>query len=751
MSSLLANHLIKVRANQQGAMQKQACWELLKCATVLCPAHGKRVQDCWLITKTHCSGLVIEDYYQKFAGCLTCSYFKARSDIQGRGLNSFVAEQLKNHHKKTLESIYEKEESYIDILNRLPDGLFTTDHEWRITYFNPAAERITGFSADDAVGMYCKDVFKNTICEHDCALKRAVAEGEDIHNREYEIVNIEGKKIPIICSTSAFRDKAGRVTGGLEVFKDITEIKRLQEEVTRRERKYYRVFEGSHDMIYTTNLSGKIIDVNSAGVDLLGYKSKGEFLEQLRAADLYWNAEDRDRFISHITKAGFAKDYETEFKTRDGSRLHVMISSRMYENAQTGDAEFEGIIKDITRRKQREEVIQQRNRELSILNSIAVALNHTMSLQNTLKITLEKVIQVLGLQRGGLFLIDHDASRFRLQARQNIPEAIDERTDEVVFSDTLLMQHFLEDRTGLPPEASFPSFRIHYRSSGTQTHLWLTCFLITFKGRAIGFFGLSIPKHRVLSPHEIHLMGALGNFIGGAIENTQMMGTIRRHRRELRRLTEKLFQGQEEERRRIARELHDEAGQSLTAVKLGLDRLEQKYAATDSLKEEIGDIRRMIQRTASEIRRMSYHLHPTLLSDLGLEPALKLYLNEIKKHSNLAIGFQIIGFDKRIGADMETVLYRFSQETLTNTIKHSGAERFDLSIIKSYPKIIFVAEDDGIGFDHQIIGKDHHSLGLLGMRERASLLNGTFVLRSSPGSGTRIRIEIPLDEEARHE
>ena len=251
--------------------------------------------------------------------------------------------------------------------------------------------------------------------------------------------------------------------------------------------------------------------------------------------------------------------------------------------------------------------------------------------------------------------------------------------------------------------------------------------------------------------HEIHLMGSLGNFLGGAIENTQMMGTIRKHRQELRQLTGKLFQSQEEERRRIARELHDEAGQSLTAVKLGLDRLEEKHAADDHLKNEIGEIRQMIQRTASEIRRMSYHLHPTLLSDLGLEPALKLYLKEIEKHSNLDIDFQIIGFDRRIDADMETVLYRFSQEALTNALKHSGAESFNLAIIKSYPRIIFLAEDDGIGFDAEIIGKDKRSLGLLGMRERASLLNGTFILRSSPGGGTRIRIEIPLAEESRHE
>jgi signal transduction histidine kinase len=106
----------------------------------------------------------------------------------------------------------------------------------------------------------------------------------------------------------------------------------------------------------------------------------------------------------------------------------------------------------------------------------------------------------------------------------------------------------------------------------------------------------------------------------------------------------------------------------------------------------------------------------------------------------------MVGFDHRLNVDIETVFYRFSQETLTNTLKHSGAKNFRLSIIKSFPKIIFLADDDGIGFDSQIIGKDKRSLGLLGMRERTSLLGGTFQLRSKPNEGTRIRIEIPFDE-----
>lgn len=746
MNSLLEDHLISVTLGKREIKDDPPCWKLLSCSKVLCPAHGKKRTDCWLIPKTHCTSFFEEDFFQKLASCLACSYFKSIGENHLRGWNNFIAEQIHRHNVKALERIYHKEESFVEILNRIPDGLFTTDQEWRITYFNPAAEKITGFSSYDAVGMYCKDVFKNSICESDCALKRAVVEGHDIHNREYTITNIDGNKVPIICSTSAFQDNSGRITGGVEIFKDISELKRLQEEIARREKKYRRIFEGSHDMIYTTNLQGDILDMNQAGVEMLGFSDKDELLTKLRARDLYKNLEDRNKFLDNINRDGFIKDYEAKFKKRDQSPLHVLISSRRYEKPETGDVEYEGIIKDITHRKHTEEIIKQRNRELSILNSVAVALNNTLDLEHILKVTLKDILRALRLERAGLFLIDRKAKIARLQVKTGLPDQSVKEDEMIVFKDIKLGRHLLEKRGPLKPKPSFPSFQISYKAANGETIKGLSCFIITFKGRGVGFFGFDIPSGRSLNQHEIHLLGSLGNFLGGAIENAQLMKTVRMHRQELRRLTEKLFQSQEEERRRIARELHDEAGQSLTAVKLGLDRLEENHASNDGqIREEIDEIREMINRTSSEIRRLSYHLHPTLLIDLGLEPALNLYFKEIENHSNLSIDFNMVGFDQRLDPDRETVLYRFSQEALTNTLRHSGAENFRLSIIKSYPNIIFLAEDNGKGFNSHIIGKDTRSLGLLGMRERASLLGGTFQLRSSPGKGTRIRVNVPFE------
>lgn len=745
MSSWSKRNPEEVSIKTYSIIEEQVCWEFLTCSKVLCPAHGERSLTCWTIPKTHCSDEVSDDFFKKLSLCLVCPYFKKISDQDPRGWNYFLAEQVRQYNFKALTQIYQKEESFINILDRIPDGLFTIDQEWRITYFNPAAEKITGFSIYDAVGMYCKDVLKNPICETDCALKRAVVSGTNTYHQEQEITNIEGKKIPIICSTSVFLDDKGRITGGIEIFKDITESRNLQEEIVRREKKYRRIFESSNDMIYITNRRGTILDVNQAGVDLLGYNSKEELMGIRSASHLYRSARERGHFMERINRDGLVKDFEVDLKKKDKTPIHVLISSRRHENVDTREIEFEGIIKDITLRKRAEQALKQRNRELSILNTIALGLNLTMDLSQILKMTLKNIVEMLHLRQGALFLIDREKKKAFLQERYGLPAQDLEKSDQILFKDLPLMKFLLEEDLRLPPKPKFPPFHVTYQAKGGKLVPWLSNFLITSRGKPLGFFGLVLPPLKTLSTHEIHLLCSLGNFLGGAIENTELIETIRRHRHELRKLTEKLFQSQEEERRRIARELHDEAGQALTAIKLSLDRMEGKVSPDNQiLKEEIDQIRKALTRTSLEIRELSYRLHPTLLIDLGLEPALDLYLKGVANQSGLNIDFRMLGFDRRIDADIETVLYRFSQEALTNTLKHSGAESFHLSIIKSSPKIIFLAEDDGIGFHGQIEGNSKRSLGLLGMRERASLLGGTFQLRTSPDRGTRIRIEIPV-------
>ncbi|MBW1837230.1 MAG: PAS domain S-box protein, partial [Deltaproteobacteria bacterium] len=537
MSLLHENHLNPIALKKWDTAPGQACWEYMSCSRVLCPAHGKKNGDCWLVPRTHCSPNPEMDFFERLAICLGCVYFKANGDRHPKGWNYFLADEIQKYNVKTLEQLYQKEESHIEILNRIPDGLFTMDGDRRITYFNPAAEEITGFPADEAIGMYCKDVFKSPVCGTDCAFKLATAGGYNIRNREFEIVDLEGRKIPVLCSTSVFVDHAGRVTGGIEIFKDVTELKHLQEEIRRREKKLSRIVEGSHDMIYTSNQQGRLLDVNQAGIKMLRYRNKTELLGIGSAKRLYYNPVDRETFLEKINRDDYVKDYEVDFKAADGSPVHVLMSSRRYENPETGDVEFNGIIKDITDRKRTEEILKKRNQELSLLNSIAVALNLSLDLNHILMVTLKDILTALRLKRGALFVIDSAHQKAVLQVGHGLPAEDLKHQGLAIFKDNQLRRHLIEDDAAVIPEPTFPAFQVKYLAKGDRVIPWLFCFLITFKGKGVGFFALDIPLTRKLSEHELHLLGSLGNFLGGAIENTQLMKSISRHRQDLRRLT----------------------------------------------------------------------------------------------------------------------------------------------------------------------------------------------------------------------
>jgi len=373
-------------------------------------------------------------------------------------------------------------------------------------------------------------------------------------------------------------------------------------------------------------------------------------------------------------------------------------------------------------------------------------MNRTQDLDEILMTALKKVLEVLNLSSGGIFLMEHEKSAFSLRVQQGLTESGGNKTCQILLRDKPLMSSLLKKDLSLKPEPIFPPFKATLENATNKNSSELTCFLITAKEKASGFLAFEVPPNRDLTTgKDYNLLGSLGNFLGGAIENALLHQTIHKHREELKGLTASLFHSQEEERKRIARELHDEAGQALTGLNFTLETIEKKLSSGNGhIKALITDVKKQINSTYQEMRRISYRLHPALLSDLGLEPALDSYLRNISKRSGLEVDFGMVGFEGRVDQEIEIMLYRLSQEALTNTLKHSRAKYFKLSIIKGYPKIIFLAEDDGIGFVSGEFDQPKHALGLLSMRERAAMLGGNFSLRTSPGKGTRIRIEIPI-------
>ncbi|HET8911660.1 MAG TPA: sensor histidine kinase [Ktedonobacteraceae bacterium] len=215
---------------------------------------------------------------------------------------------------------------------------------------------------------------------------------------------------------------------------------------------------------------------------------------------------------------------------------------------------------------------------------------------------------------------------------------------------------------------------------------------------------------------------------------------------ESRQRASQIFTAQEQERKRIARELHDETSQMLTSLLISLAVLE-KSVTTQEAQDRIADTRSLAHRTLRAIRNLSIDLRPSALDDLGLLPALRWYLKEYQQKCTIDVDFAPSGFKKRLSPEMEIALYRIIQEALTNIARHSNAHIVHIILHEDGQEIYASITDDGLGFDLESLPKtpgQGRGLGLAGMGERANLLNGELNINTRLGRGTTIEVRIPL-------
>ncbi len=206
-----------------------------------------------------------------------------------------------------------------------------------------------------------------------------------------------------------------------------------------------------------------------------------------------------------------------------------------------------------------------------------------------------------------------------------------------------------------------------------------------------------------------------------------------------------IINAQEQERKRIARELHDETSQVLTSLLISLAILEESIS-TQQAHDRIADTRKLAHQTLRAIRNLSIDLRPSALDDLGLLPALRWYVKEYQQKCAIEVEFIASGFKERLPAEMETALYRIVQESLTNTARHANAHKVVITMRELTDSVYVTIADDGSGFNVGTLLKtpdQERGLGLAGMNERAVLLDGSLTINSSTGHGTTIEVRIP--------
>lgn len=465
------------------------------------------------------------------------------------------------------------------------------------------------------------------------------------------------------------------------------------------EQRFRSIFEHSPAMVYFTNLDGVILDINEAGVKMLGYKSREEIEGLVHARSVYEDPTDRGRFLKSMEKTGSVQDFETRFRRLDGTVMDVMITAAMRRDRK-GDVEgYEGFVIDVTDRKRAGRALHDSEEKY--------------------RTVVENSLSGIFVHQGGLF------------------QFVNQR-----FAEMLGYDH-PDEFIGMPFwEVVHPEDRAMVKGRGLRREK-AQIDPTQYPFRAIKKNGSTIWVE-LRATHAAYMgePAVVGNFI----DITQS----KKAEEEIRHLSRRLIEVSEEEKKKLARDLHDEFGQTLTSLHFDLEAVHRNIPTefTDQRKR-FGGIIQTVERLADSVRKTTSYLRPDLLDHLGLIPTLEWYIQEFTgRWPDVQVDFQTLGFKKRLNPEIEMVLYRIFQEGLTNISKHAKASRIEIMLTYSHPRAIFVIRDNGVGYKHirkgSASGKNLRGIGLLSMRERVASFGGSIDIISTPGKGTTIRVDIPV-------
>jgi signal transduction histidine kinase len=393
------------------------------------------------------------------------------------------------------------------------------------------------------------------------------------------------------------------------------------------------------------------------------------------------------------------------------------------------------------------ELLRQ-NRELRAMNAVARALSEARSLPEITDVALRSVMEAMGFPAGWILLQEDGEAAPVLAAWHGLSPGFAARLKDFIPGCPCARQ--IQQSGGgihLVQWSSCPALEEARRAGGPEARFdrHLSVALMS-RDRILGVLNLLIPSSEA-PPEMIEWVEAIGRQIAVALDaerqRQRRMEELRQREAMRRQLLERILSAQEEERRRIARELHDEAGQALTSLRVSLGLLEREAHQPEAVRARVAELKRLTEEIMENLHRLAIDLRPAILDHLGLVAALRQYIEACRRRYGLDIQLETIGLGEgRLSPRVEIALYRILQEALTNVVRHAQATRVDVLLERRGDRIIAVVEDNGIGFDPERAMRNGH-LGLFGIRERVEQLGGTLILESAPGSGTTLVVEVP--------
>jgi PAS domain S-box-containing protein len=342
--------------------------------------------------------------------------------MQDRELLAVFAAQaaIAIENARLYEAVRDARDFLQSITENSADAIGTTDIRGRITYYSPGAEQLLGYRADEMVGQRGADFYRGGVEEARAIMQRLRAEGQ-IRNYETALRARDDRWVEVSSSLSLLRDMNGAVVGTLAVFQDITERKRAEEALRESEERYHTLFEECKDAIVINTPEGKIVDVNQAFLNLLGY-TRDEIME-INVGEHYAHLADRVRFRQELEHKGGVKDFEVKLRKKDGTEMDCLLTSTAWRAKDGSILGFQGIIRDITERKRAQEELRQAKEAaeegrqlLDQLYRIAIAMQTSWQPADRLQAFIRGAHEVVGFDRGYILLATPDGSHLELAA-----------------------------------------------------------------------------------------------------------------------------------------------------------------------------------------------------------------------------------------------------------------------------------------------------------------------------------------------
>jgi PAS domain S-box-containing protein len=665
--------------------------------------------------------------------------------------------------KRTEEALLESEERSRSIVQSTSDAIILMDIEGRVAFWNSGAEQTFGYTADEMVGQPMTRIIPDRFREaHQRGVQRVAVTGRlTVRATMFELAGLrkDGTEFPLEFSLAAWTAKSKLFITG--IIRDISERKQAEEERQKLAKERLLLLDSTGDGIYGIDPEGRCTFINRAGAKMLGYEP-AEVMGKNMHRLIHHSLPDGSPYpitqchIYEVLHSGRGCHIDDEvFWRKDGTAFPADYSSfPVFEQDRITGAVVTFI--DITVRKRLEQERSQRALRLIKQQSALTGLTRSRVFQSselmqTLQRITEMAARTLNIERVGIWRYTDDRSgihcidRYELTNDRHVNGLTIPIASRPAYFQTLsTLQMIVIDDV----RADDRTAQLYDDLSGYDVASRMDIPLYLF-GRLMGVICYEhTGTARQWMEDEWMFAIAVSNLVALAYEEDERKRAetqLQQSQERLRSLTGRLESIQEEERIRIAREVHDELGQALTGVKLELVFLRDhlRNLQPDVL-DRVESIVKLVDRTMQSVRKIATELRPVVLDQLGLIPAIEWQAREFQNRTGISCKLNFYLRTVALPVDRATGVFRIFQEILTNVVRHAQASRVDISMQEHMGHLLVTVTDNGRGITEDEVSGSQ-SLGLLGMRERALLLGGETKIERNLEQGTTVTVRVPLD------